>query len=79
MGETNIPLCGYATSSPRIQALTGKYDDLQFDSATHLFTFTVSPHDSRAFNGQLGVGNGCCATNQIMIWAAICRASFHLI
>ncbi len=45
-GETNVTLCGYASSSPYALALEGATNNLTYNSTTHLFTLNVSPDNS---------------------------------
>jgi hypothetical protein len=45
-GETKVTLCGYAPSSPNVQALSGTADNLAYEAATHIFTLNVSPDKS---------------------------------
>ncbi len=45
-GETNVTLCGYAPSSPNIQAEAGAAAKPVYDPTTHVFTVSVSPDKS---------------------------------
>ena len=42
-GETSLTLHGYAPSTPKVTASKGTAGTVTYNSATHLFTFVVSP------------------------------------
>ena len=46
--ENAVRLTGYAVRQPRVRALRGSVDSVQYAAATHLFSVTVHPVDARA-------------------------------